>query len=102
MAFEIIIKPIVFLDLDEAINWYESEQEGLAARFYESFETAIERIKENPDAFTNVIAGVKRILLKRFPYKVFYSVSENTIFILGVTHSKRSNAYIRKRLRSMK
>jgi len=64
MAFEIIIKPIVFLDLDEAINWYESEQEGLAARFYKSFETAIERIKENPDAFTNVIAEVKRILLK--------------------------------------
>ena len=55
MAFKIIIKPIVFLDLDEAINWYEHEQKGLAVRFYKSFETAIERIKKNPDAFANVL-----------------------------------------------
>ena len=102
MVFDIIIKPIVFLDLDEAINWYEHEQKGLAARFYKSFETAIERIKKNPDAFANVTPEVKRILLKKFPYKVFYSISENTIFILGVSHSKRSNAYIRKRLKSMR
>lgn len=37
MAFKIIIKPIVFLDLDEALMWYESEQSGLAQRFYKSF-----------------------------------------------------------------
>lgn len=59
MAFEIIIKPIVFLDLDEAINWYESEQEGLGARFYKSFETAIERIKQNPDALIMLFRGLK-------------------------------------------
>jgi hypothetical protein len=33
MAFKIFIKPIVFIDLDEAINWYESEQNGLVADF---------------------------------------------------------------------
>lgn len=99
MAFKIIIKPIVFLDLDEALMWHESEQSGLAQRFYKSFENAINRIKKNPHAFSDVIPGVKRILLKKFPYKVFYSISENKIFVLGISHAKRSNSYIRKRLR---
>ena len=98
MAFKIIVKPIVFLDLDEALLWYESEQKGLASRFYKSFEDAIERIKRNPHAFLDVTPGVKRILLKRFPYKVFYTISEKNIFILGVMHAKRSNAFIKKRL----
>lgn len=102
MAFEIIVKPIVFLDLDEAMLWYESEQKGLSLRFFKSFETAIETIKKNPKAFLEVTPGVKRILLKRFPYKVFYTISKNTIFILGVFHAKRSNAFIRKRLQQMR
>ncbi len=101
MAFKIVIKPIVFLDLDEALLWYESEQSGLAQRFYKSFENAIERIKRNPQAFFDVTPDVKRILLKKFPYKVFYTISENTIFILGISHVKRSNSFIRKRLRLM-
>ncbi len=99
MAFKIFIKPIVFLDLDEALLWYESEQKGLAMRFYQSFENAIERINRNPHAFSDVTPGVKRILLKKFPYKVFYTISENKIFVLGISHAKRSNSYIRKRLR---
>jgi hypothetical protein len=44
---------------------------------------------------------VKRVLLKKFPYKLFYTYTENTVIILGVTHAKRSNAYLRKRLKSL-
>jgi len=102
MAFEIVVKPIVFLDLDEAMMWYEYEQKGLSARFFKSFERAIVTIKKNPKAFLEVTPGVKRILLRKFPYKVFYTVSKNTIFILGVFHAKRSNAFIRKRLQLMR
>lgn len=102
MAFEIIIKPVVFLDLDEALLWYESEQDGLSLRFYKSFENAVNRIKRNPHAFLDVTPGVKRILLKKFPFKVFYTISDNNIFILGILHAKRSNAYIRKRLRLLR
>ncbi|HEU5054066.1 MAG TPA: type II toxin-antitoxin system RelE/ParE family toxin [Hanamia sp.] len=101
MAFEIIIKPIVLLDLDEALLWYEAEQPGLAKRFYQSFEIAIERIRKNPNAFFDVAPEVKKILLKKFPYKIFYTISGNKIIILGIAHVKRSNAYIRKRLRQM-
>ena len=99
MAFKIIIKPIVFFDLDEALMWYEGEQSGLGQRFYKSFENAINRIKKNPHAFFDVIPGVKRILLKKFPYKVFYTISEKNVFVIGISHAKRSNSYIRKRLR---
>jgi hypothetical protein len=50
MAFEIVIKPIVLLDLDEAVLWYEAEQPRLAKIFYQSFKIAVERIRKNPNA----------------------------------------------------
>jgi hypothetical protein len=37
MAFEIIIKPLAKIDLEEAILWYENELSGLGNRFYQAF-----------------------------------------------------------------
>ncbi len=42
-----------------------------------NFSTKLQRrINLNPNAFQEIIPEVKRILMKRFPYKVFYTVSE--------------------------
>lgn len=99
MDFEIEVKPIVWFDLEEAISWYENERQGLGEQFFQNFEIAKERIQKNPNRYRSIIPGVKRILIKRFPYKVFYTISGNTIFILAVIHVKRSNAFIRKRMK---
>lgn len=34
MVFELLIKPIVFVDIDEAIEYYENQLAGLGKRFY--------------------------------------------------------------------
>ena len=101
MAFKIKIKPIVYFDLEEAISWYEGEQKGLGERFFRSFSRAIEKIKKSPNFYLTVIPGVKRVLLKKFPYKIFYTITENTLFIIGLTHEKRGNAFVKKRLKSL-
>jgi plasmid stabilization system protein ParE len=101
MAFEILIKPIVWFDLEEAITWYENESPGLGKRFFKSFVDAKENIVAHPTAYINVTPTVKRILLKNFPYKLFYTIAENTIYIIGVAHAKRSNAFIRRKLKQI-
>lgn len=102
MGFKLIINPVVWLDLDEAIEWYEKESPGLGKRFTKNFEDAKEKILKQPTAYGNVTPEVKRILLKSFPYKIFYHFSGNIIFIIGVAHSKRSKSYIRRKLKDFK
>ena len=102
MAFRIIIKPIVWFDLEQAITWYEKQKIGLGRKFFYKFEEGIERIIANPYAYKNITSEVKRALLKNFPYKIFYAISENEILIIGVFHSKRSNAFVRKRVRALR
>ncbi len=102
MAFKIVVKPIVWFDLEEAITWYENERQGLGEQFFNNFEDAKEKIEINPNRYRNIIPGVKRILIKKFPYKIFYIISDNTILIIGLTHAKRSNAFVRKRLKILR
>ena len=53
-------------------------------------------------AYGNVTPEVKRILLKSFPYKIFYHLSADTIFIIGLAHTKRSKTFIRRKLKNNK
>lgn len=102
MVFEVVVKPHAWLDLVKAMIWYDSRRENLGREFFKDFEIAIDRIKLNPNAFKEIIPGVKRVLIKKFPYKVFYTISDNTIFIIGVSHAKRSSTFVRKKLRKMR
>ncbi len=99
MDFEVIIKPIVFLDTDEAILYYEEQVKGLGNQFYVNFLLALENIKSKPHNYSFVKAPVRRCRINKFPYKVFYLVNEEVIFIIGLSHAKRSNSFIKRRLK---
>lgn len=100
MAFKIVIRPRAYIDIDEAVAFYEGKLNGLGARFLDKLSDAFDRLKENPLNFLIVQDPVRRILLKSFPYKILYFIgAEETIVILGVIHSKRSKRYLKKRLK---
>jgi len=54
---------------------------------------------QKPSAFSYVKKPVRRHLIKKFPYKIFYLITGDSIIVIGVSHAKRSNAFVRKRLR---
>ena len=99
MAFKIVIKPIVFADAEEAVTWYEKKLTGLGKRFYNSFLSALGEIQSKPYSFSYVKKPVRRHNLKKYPYKIFYLIAENSIIIIGVSHTKRSNTFVKRRLR---
>ena len=100
-VFELLIKPIVFVDIDEAVEYYENQLAGLGKRFYNHFLASPGDIQNQPLTYSYVKDPVRRCKIKSFPYKIFYLISDDTIFILGVAQSKRSNAFVRMRLKLM-
>ena len=51
MGFEIIIKPGAWLDLVDAMIWYDEKHSNLGREFFNDFEKSIHRMIENPKAF---------------------------------------------------
>lgn len=89
------------IDLEEAVLWYEAELSGLGNRFYDSFENALDRIAKNPNAFIEISPEIRRIIIKQFPYKIFYTVFGNKIFVIGIMHAKRSKRFVKNRLKKI-
>jgi len=89
MSQPLIITPEAEQDLAEAKDGYERKREGLGERFVLCVEAALSQIRRNPTGATEVYPGVRRVVVKQFPYGVFYRVDADQLAVIAVYHGKR-------------
>jgi plasmid stabilization system protein ParE len=89
MKLPLIITPDAEQDLAKAKAWYEEQREGLGEELLMCVEAAFEHIKRAPKAATEIVPGVWRVVVRRFPYCVFYRIDPDQIAILAVYDSRR-------------
>ncbi len=77
-------------EMDAAFAWYEQRQPGLGTEFLRACEAAFSAIARAPALHRVVHANVRRALLRRFPFRVFFVESEDTVLIVGVVHIRQS------------
>jgi plasmid stabilization system protein ParE len=85
------------LELTEAADFYDIENPGLGGSLIDEFERAVDAIRENPKSAAVISGTVRRKLLARFPYSLFYSVRKHELRILAVAHQRRRPFYWRGR-----
>ena len=81
------------LELEDAIRFYELQFLGLGKRFKDEVRKAVLRIVEYPTAWSIESGEVRMYLLHKFPYKLFYSIESDHIFIIAVAHQHRKPNY---------
>jgi plasmid stabilization system protein ParE len=89
MSLPLIVTPEAEEDIAEARAWYNRQRAGLGDDFVDQVDAALDRICRIPKGATEVYPGVRRVVLRRFPYGAFYRVDEDQIAVLAVYHSKR-------------
>jgi plasmid stabilization system protein ParE len=89
MKLSVVIRPEAEADLAEAYQWYEEKRPGLGERWLLSVEAALSAIQRFPESFPVVHQHVRRALLRRFPYGVFYVVEGSAVVVLAVFHCRR-------------
>jgi plasmid stabilization system protein ParE len=87
--------PVVFLpeaqaDLEDAFQWYESHRPGLGSDLLKSLDEAIDQIQANGSAFAKLHGDVRRVLVRRFLYAVYFRESNDQFLILAVFHARRN------------
>ncbi len=96
-AYHLIISPDAENDIEQAYNWYETQKEGLGAEFFEQVKITFVQIENNPKPFFEYKPLVRRAIVKRFPYGIFFYLSETTINVFAVFHSSRNPMTLGKR-----
>lgn len=89
MARRLVVQPQSDLDIQAAAVWYEDQQAGLSARFLGELGLVFQRISENSLQFPRVDGEVRRALLRRFPYGVYFLVESDEVKVLAVLHLHR-------------
>ena len=89
---------ITIKDLSDSFIWYEEQERGLGDRFILAIEESFEVIKRNPFIFPIVKNDVRRKLVRKFPYIIYYYMYSENIIIIGVLHSKRNPDELRSRI----
>jgi plasmid stabilization system protein ParE len=92
MTYQVIVRPEAAREIQEAFDWYEERSEGLGLEFLRAADACLSVVRRNPEAFPVVHEQVRRALLRRFPYTLFYAVREGTISVIACFHIKRSPA----------
>ncbi len=82
--------PAVETELREIIQYYNGCCDRLGNDFLNEFEMQVLNIASNPLQWAEVERGVRRALLRRFPYMVYFRiVSEDLLRITVVKHQRR-------------
>jgi hypothetical protein len=86
-------------DLVEGFHFYEAQQTGLGSYFLSNLYGDIESLRLYGGIHRKAYRHYYRLLSKRFPFAVFYTVQDDSIFIRAVVDCRRDPAWIRARLK---
>lgn len=76
-------------DLEMGVAWYEKQQKGLGLEFLGSLESSLKNIHEHPQMHPVIHRTLRRCLLKRFPFSVFYTFSADDIVIHAIFDNRQ-------------
>ena len=92
------IRPEAEAEILEAYQYYEDKAEGLGTEFVRAVDACLASIERNPRMYQVVHKEVRRALLRRFPYGIFYFIEGTTLVVIACFHASRNPRRWRERV----
>ncbi len=89
-------------DLYDGVEFYNQQDKGLGLYFLESIYSDIDSLRLFPKKYSVHFDGFYRMLTKRFPYAIYYTINNEQIEIFAVIDTRRNPNWIAKFLQAKK
>jgi len=86
----LVLRRAAKLDLIETRRWYEDQRPGLGDSFLVAIEATFLALQEHPKFHPRVNERVRRAVVSRFPYGIFYTIDGDLIRVIAVLHHARN------------
>lgn len=77
-------------DISLAAQWYAEERLELALEFLDAVDTVFGLIAQFPQAYQEVAPGIRRILTRKFPFCIYYTIDNQRLTVFAILHASRS------------
>jgi mRNA-degrading endonuclease RelE of RelBE toxin-antitoxin system len=93
MQYEIVYLPLVYKDIKELNDFYNSRLKGLGKEFVNRLKLEFRTIQKNPLLFEIKYNNTRIAFIDRFPFGIHFEIQENTNYIVvkGVYHTARNS-----------
>ena len=91
MSWVVLLRPIAERDIESAQTWYEHRRAGLGNEFLDEIAAAMKQLETEPERERLYYRNFRRILLSRFPYKVFYQIISSRVVVFRVLHGRQAH-----------
>lgn len=91
---KVVLRPEAVTDVHAAKRWYRDAEAGLDDRFLDELDRLLTRLTLFPKSAPEVsgYAGVRRALMRTFPFAVLYLAQDDVLSVLRVLHTGQDQA----------
>ena len=89
MTYRLVVRRQAKLDLRRATRRYEEQRPGLGRELVAQVDSVLDRITDNPHQWQVIYRDVRRAIVQRFPYGVFYRIDGADIVVFAIVHLHR-------------
>lgn len=90
MSLRVVFRRATQDELETAVAWYDEQRRGLGEEFLTELGDAIEKAANSPERYPVVFESVRRTVLRRFPYAIYYLQRQDMLVVLAVFHGRRN------------
>ena len=90
MTIRLVIRKAAEQDLQQAFDYYQSCLPNLGHEFLLSVDAQMHAIQRMPKRYRQVYGVIRRAVVQRFPYYIYFIETEQLISVLAVLHARRA------------
>lgn len=77
------------VDFDKSYEFYYEESPKVADAYFKSINLAFDYIKQNPTSFPMVHKDIRKYVVQKFPFVIYYRLLESTVQVIAIFHTSR-------------
>ena len=93
MSYRVILSPDAEENIRAVIRWYLNIQLELSFRFRAEIQGVLRRVAQNPYQFPLSKRLIRKALLRRFPYAIYFTLNAEGALVLAIFHQRRSGPW---------
>ena len=78
-------------------NRHVNARPGLGDDFISAVDEALERARANPSAYRVMLLDMRRVLVKRFPYAIYFVEEDDSILVIALFHGHQDTERLSQR-----
>jgi toxin ParE1/3/4 len=93
----VVYRPEAEAELLDAVSYYGTEDTSRGDKFLQTIHRHVLEIAEHPMRFPTAGGAIRRCVVRKYPFIIFYRPTRDHVRILAIAHTSRNPEYWKSR-----